>query len=226
MGRISGDWFQAQVFKVQLTNTKYWRFVQGIGFPWTKQKEVTVRRANRLRRLGISGVLVLVFSLSLFVGTVWAADYMGTGQFPVRQLRWTYTGVVAGYETRADVSMGSWHSGTDLSLIKVTSSWDIMYSTWDYGDSGWVGWAYICDGQGNCANQTAWNNQYASCDARVNRHFTDSYNNTKKENVFMHEAGHCFSLGHRWWNPGIMYPYVREYNTLNDKDKQLINSRY
>ena len=183
-----------------------------------------MKQSSFVKRLTFSVMLILLSSLGLFTGTVLAADYLGTGQFPVRQLRWEYMGISTGHESNADTSMGRWHTQTDLNLIKVTSNQDIRFIVHNYGNTGWTGYAYICDTLGNCSNQTAWDNTYNHCEARINHTDTSSLSDTKKQNVFMHEAGHCFSLGHRW--TGIMWPFVRSYNSLNSTDKQLINARY
>ncbi len=174
----------------------------------------------------------MVLGFSLFLGAfflttipVFAADYVGSGQFPAGQsVRWKFTGFSGGYESHANISMGRWHTYTDVSMLKVTSNEDIKVTVGNWGITAWYGIAYICDIYGNCDNTTAWSNTFASCDLDYNAYFTAT--SAEKENTFMHEAGHCLSLGHRDNVGSIMDPDRSSQTWLNATDKTLINNRY
>ncbi|GIK55781.1 MAG: hypothetical protein BroJett015_14440 [Chloroflexota bacterium] len=170
---------------------------------------------------------VLLFLLLVSVSDTFAADYTGSGQFPAGGwIRWKFTGTSSGYEPRANISMGRWHTYTDANLLKVTSNEDIKVVVTSFGITTWYGFAYICDIYGNCDNSTAFSNTYKSCELDFNTYFSGSWSDAEKENTFMHEAGHCLSLAHRDGVNSIMDPDHSSQNWLNEYDKVLVNNRY
>jgi hypothetical protein len=173
--------------------------------------------------------LILSFIILLLLGLaprVFAADYSGNGQFPSSGwIRWKFTGTSTGYESQADVSMGRWYTYTDANLLKVTSGEDIKIVVANFGVTSWYGLAYICDVYNNCGS-SALANTYKSCEIDFNTFYSGGWSNAQKENTFMHEAGHCLSLGHRDGVGSIMDPDHSSQNWLNEYDKTLVNNRY
>lgn len=167
------------------------------------------------------------FLLMMLASDAFAADYSGSGQFPAGGwIRWKYTGTSSGYESRANISIGRWHTYTDADLLKVTSNEDIKLVVTNFSITTWYGYAYVCDIYGNCDNSTALSNTYKSCELDFNTYWSGSWTDADKENTFMHEAGHCLSLGHRDGVGSIMDPDHSTQNWLNDYDKVLVNNRY
>lgn len=182
---------------------------------------------HKLMRGLIMVVSVVFFLLLVLVSDVFAADYTGSGQFPAGGwIRWKYTGTSSGYESRANISMGRWHTYTDADLLKVASNEDIKVVVTSFGITTWYGFAYICDIYGNCDNGTAFSNTYKSCELDFNTYWSGSWSDAEKENTFMHEAGHCLSLAHRDGVGSIMDPDHSSQNWLNSYDKVLVNNRY
>jgi len=191
-------------------------------------KNTKYQKSNILkRRISMKKSIVGIALFLLFISAIpaFAADYNGNGQFPAGQyVRWKFTGYSAGYESHANISMGRWHTYTDVDMIKVTSSEDIKVVVANLGITTWYGYAYICDIYGNCDNSTAFSNTYDSCQLDYNAYFSAS--TAEKENTFMHEAGHCLSLGHRDGVGSIMDPDRSSQTWLSGTDKTLINNRY
>lgn len=176
-------------------------------------------------------VLALALVVSLGFATGVLANYLGSGQHPTNNLKWAYYGVTSGggssYFTPASNGMSVWSSQTDLNL-SYSSNFDVAFITDFFSGTGWAGLAVCYDSQGrNWLNDPAvFNRTLAYCYAYNDRYDMDGASQSRRQNLFMHEAGHCFSLAHRNYTSSIMYPYVQSKTTLNSTDKSLINSRY
>jgi hypothetical protein len=159
-----------------------------------------------------------------------AANYLGSGKHPSSNLGWNYYGYTSGggasYTTPAINGMSVWSSQTDLNL-SVSSNWDVAFVT-DFFSGGWAGLAvcYNSSGQNWVSNPAVFNQTLAYCYAYNDRNDMDSASQSRRQNLFTHEAGHCFSLAHRSTTSSIMYPYVQSKTTLDSQDRSNINARY
>lgn len=187
-----------------------------------------MKRASRSPRLRQALVVAVVCALGLATGL--AANYLGSGQHPTNNLRWTYYGVTSAngsYINPASSAMSTWSSTTDLNMSQ-SSNFDVGFVTNNYGSVSWAGLAvcYNNSGQNWLNNSAVFNQTLAYCYAYNNRYYMDSAGSNQRKNLFMHEAGHCFSLAHRSQTSSIMYPYVQSVTSPNSTDRSLINSRY
>lgn len=183
---------------------------------------VTLRRASALAVVGLLGFATGVL-----------ANYLGSGKHPSNNLRWTYFGVTSGgsggsYITPATNGMNNWSANTDLNLTNNASNFDVGLVTDFYSGTGWAGLAVCYDNNGNnwLNDPGVFNRTLNYCYGYNDRYDMDSATASRRQNLFMHEAGHCFSLAHRNVTSSIMYPYVQALTTLNSTDRSLINSRY
>ncbi|MDY7092171.1 MAG: matrixin family metalloprotease [Acidobacteriota bacterium] len=160
-----------------------------------------------------------------------AANYLGSGTHPSSTLGWAYSGYTSGgggsYTTPAVNAMSTWSNQTDLYLYYTTSSWDVVFIT-DFFSGGWAGLAvcYNNSGQSWLSNPAVFNQSLAYCYAYNDRNDMDGASQSRRQNLFTHEAGHCFSLAHRSSTSSIMYPYVQSKTTLDTQDRNNINARY
>lgn len=184
-----------------------------------------------MRKRARTIVFSAVCLFSFMTGIALAANYLGSGHFADSLLYWKFNGTTSdaggSYTTPASGGMSSWATNTDLSFIKVTDlSWDILQNVMDWGNTGWTGYAYICSTNGSCDNTTAWGGTYSWCSARINTYLLNNDTQNQRRNTMMHEAGHCYSLGHRSDSTSIMLSYQTSIITPNGTDKSLVNSRY
>lgn len=174
-------------------------------------------------------VLTLVCALGFATG-LWAS-YLGSGKHPTNNLKWYYYGYTSGggasYWTPASNGMSVWSSQTDLNL-SYSSNFDVAFVTDWYSGTGWAGLAvcYNNYGQNWLNDPSVFDDTLAYCYAYNDRYDMDGASQSRRQNLFMHEAGHCYSLAHRNYTSSIMYPYVQAKTTLNSTDISLINSRY
>lgn len=176
-------------------------------------------------------VLGAVCLFSFMTGVALAANYLGAGDFPNSLLNWKFNGTTSdaggSYTAPASAGMSSWATNTDLSFITVTdSSWHVLQNVTNWGATGWTGYAYICSTNGSCDNATAWGGTYSWCSARINTQYLSDDTQSQRRNTMMHEAGHCFSLGHRTDGTSLMQTFQTSITTPNATDISLINSRY
>lgn len=174
--------------------------------------------------------VALVCALGYVTGA--AANYLGSGQHPSRFLRWTYFGATSGgggsYITPATRAMNTWSNNTDLSLSRNSSNFDVGFVTNFYSGTGWAGLAQCFDNQGRnwLSDPGVFNRTLNFCYAYNDRFDMDSGSQSRRQNLFTHEAGHCWSLAHRNTTSSIMYPFVQSKTTLDSGDRSNINARY
>jgi predicted Zn-dependent protease len=96
----------------------------------------------------------------------------------------------------------------------------------DFGNTGWAGFAYICNTDNQCNNSAAYNGTYKSCEARLNAYHIEAnpsfYTDAEVQKLTMHELGHCYSLAHSSDPTSVM----GNGSVPNAQDIYLINLRY
>ena len=103
---------------------------------------------------------------------------------------------------------------------------DIETQGLDIGDTGWAGYAYICDTGWNCDSQTAWDSTYGICYEYLNQYYLRNNDDDSIKWIALHEMGHCYSLGHRDASTSVMNTSGITVLQPNQTDISLINSRY
>ena len=187
------------------------------------------------RRLSFALALAFVISSGFFMGVASAAaspGYIGAGKFSTKTLRWRFYGTQSDYNgsylNPARNAAYGWDYYTNLSLYEVAdNSYQALVYVANWGNTGWNGYAYICNTNGYCDNQTAYDGWYWYCHARINTGLLARYNATGRQNTIIHELGHCWSLGHRSDSTSVMYPSGPTSNIWpNTYDQWYINQKY
>ena len=180
---------------------------------------------TRLVRISIMDGLLL----ALLLGTIRIASatingYLGSGYFPTSNLNRCQLGSL--YSTEFQNASARWSADTDVNMYyncTGTHIWTIYY---DYGDTGWAGYAYICNTSNQCASTSAYNGTYKSCEARANAYPISRnpgfYTSAEVQKLMTHELGHCYSLDHADVSGSVM----KDGSVPNSQDINLINSRY
>lgn len=171
----------------------------------------------------VAVVFTLVLS-ALFVGVVYAANYQGSGSFSTNNLNRCHMGSY--YSSQAQYASGTWSTVTDLNMYYNCSGVHIWTSGMDYGNTGWVGYAYICNTSGQCDNQSAWDGTYRDCIERLNQYFLKNNDDNSIKWVALHEMGHCYSLGHRSSSTSVMNNQGITVLQPNQTDIDLVNAKY
>lgn len=176
--------------------------------------------------------ICVIALVGLTTGAVFA-NYLGNGRFPTRNLDWRFFGTTSAngsYTSPVAAGMSHISSQTDVNFSQISNNnWDIAQYVANWGASGWLGYAYICNTSGVCDNPTAWNGPTTwYCIARENRYYLDSRGYNGRRAVSTHEAGHCLSLAHTNSTNDVMYTYIAstEKTTLSSVDRSDINARY
>lgn len=169
-------------------------------------------------------ILVALFLSSFFAGVAYAANYLGDGSFPTNNLNRCHIGNY--YSSQSRYASGTWSAATDLNMYYDCSSAHIWTSGMNYGNTGWTGYAYICNTSGQCDNQNAWDETYRDCTARLNQYYLRNNDNDSIKWVALHEMGHCYSLGHRSDSTSVMNTQGITVLQPNQSDKYLIDARY
>jgi predicted Zn-dependent protease len=178
---------------------------------------------SRLSR-SFAAILVAVFLGSFFAGAAYAADYLGAGYFPTNNLNRCHIGSY--YSSQAQYASGTWSAATDLNMYYNCSGVHIWTSGMNYGNTGWTGYAHICNTSGQCDNQSAWDGTYRNCTARLNQYYLRNNDDNSIKWIALHEMGHCYSLGHRSDSTSVMNTQGITVLQPNQTDKDLINARY
>lgn len=100
----------------------------------------------------------------------------------------------------------SWNNGTSITGATIytttsASSADITISAGEYGETGWAGYTWRYDADGNDAGEV---NCYASAYIGLNTSFLSS-SSSNWQLVAMHEMGHVFGLSHTDTGSSVMY---------------------
>ena len=163
------------------------------------------------------------------------SGYVGGAYFtdiyfnPRHNLTWKFNAnktTYADYYAAAVAAMQTWSNNTNLNLSEVTSNADITINltTWQGPALGRA--RRLVDGQ-SIPEPNDFPN-ITSCE--LDLHTTNINSSHNKQSLVLHEAGHCFSLGHRIdyteWGYGVMYNYDNGDTQLSTRDIQLINTRY
>jgi hypothetical protein len=153
--------------------------------------------------------------------------YLGLGYFPTNNLNRCHQGL--GYAVQSQNASAEWSADTDVNMYYDCTNFNITTINDDFGNTGWAGYAYICNTDDDCDNGTAYDGTYKSCEAKLNQYsFSNNpnfYTDAEVQIVAMHEIGHCLSLGHSSDTTSIMGAGAR--GTIpNTRDIELINERY
>jgi len=165
-------------------------------------------------------VLGVVIASSFFAGVALAADYLGTGYFQTNQMYWCHFG---SYPTENQNAAAFWSYTTDLDIYSNCNNRNASTAAYNYGDTGWYGYAYICNTGGGCQNV---NLPYLFCMAQSNTYYLDGWNSTQRQFNATHELGHCWSLGHRVDSTSVMQAGQLSITWPNARDIQLVNARH
>ena len=151
-------------------------------------------------------------------------QYFGSGYFPTNNLNRCHVGLE--YANQDQNASDRWSADTDINMLydcATTHVW-IIYA--DFGElTQWAGKAYICNTDGQCDNNEAFNGTYASCQVRLNSHWISGnplYTDDEVQKLIMHELGHCYSLAHSNDPTSVM----GGSSVPNAVDIMLINARY
>lgn len=180
------------------------------------------------RRLYTAATLALVFSLAIFIGTAFAATYLGSGHFPSPNINRAYSNTpgYSGYADPIQAAVGEWTYESDLNIYRNDSDWDGLTNV-NWWNTTWAGHAYICSTNNSCDNSTAWNGTYAWCSARANHKYQSNYSASQRRGAMSHELGHCWSLHHRSDSTSIMGPNDCSCLTgPNNNDNYYVNQRH
>jgi len=149
---------------------------------------------------------------------------LGSGYFPTSDLNRCHQG--SGYFDQTQNASARWSADTDLNMYYNCTTTHITTKYADFGDSGWAGYAYICNTSNQCNNSTAYNSTYKSCEARLNAYYITRnpsfYTDAEVQKLAMHELGHCYSLAHSSDPTSVM----GNGSVPNAQDIILINARY
>lgn len=195
-----------------------------------------------MRRVPFSIVLMLVLISSILAGRVLAVDdplsgggpYLGSGKFGTPNLSWSFSGTFSddngSYVNPITNAANEWSNESEINLTRIiTGNWQVLATAQNYGDTGWLGYAYICSGA-TCNNQAAWDGVYSYCEARNNMFFLNNDPQNYRRSVAAHEFGHCWSLAHNrdGTNANVMYTgRNREVATgPNNTDNNNVNTKY
>lgn len=170
-----------------------------------------------------AAIAFTVVLCSFLVGVASAANYLGGGKFPTNNLNRCHIGSY--YATQAQYASGSWSASTDLNMYYACTNVQLWTTGMDYGNTGWVGYAYICNTGGQCNTPGAWDGIYRDCTAKLNYYFLKNSTDDKIKWAALHELGHCYSLGHRTDATSVMQQSTPMLGP-NPTDVILINSRY
>jgi hypothetical protein len=156
--------------------------------------------------------------------TPYPAYYMGTGYFPTNILTRCHLGTKYFTETMNASSL--WDSYTDISMTYSCLNPMITTNYMSVGNTGWAGYAFICNINNDCDNSTALNDTYKSCDVSLNAFYIEGdpvfYTPAEVQKLTMHELGHCYSLAHNPDPTSVMGNGA----SPNNQDIFLINARY
>ncbi|MFZ5858592.1 MAG: hypothetical protein ACOYZ6_17325 [Chloroflexota bacterium] len=150
-------------------------------------------------------------------------SYLGSGYFPINNLNRCHVG--SDYAAQTQNASAQWSADTDLNMYYDCTNTQITTIYNDFGDTGWAGYAYICNTSGQCDNSTAVNSTYERCEMRLNAFYISgnpSYPDSEVQKLAMHELGHCFSLGHSTDPTSVM----GNGSVPNVQDIDMINARY
>jgi hypothetical protein len=180
--------------------------------------------------------LTFVMLSSFFVGQAAAAPYgyLGNGKFSTKNLRWRFAGPTAdakgSYVQPALNAAYGWDYYTNLSLTRVyDNTYHALVYVGFWGNTGWNGYAYICNTGNVCNNQAAWDGWFKYCWAEINTGSSWIVNGsqTHRQQTMAHELGHCWSLAHRNESNAVMYTYgPTNYPWPNANDVWYVNNRY
>ncbi len=173
-------------------------------------------------------VLLVFFSILMFGSVKFVSasinGYLGSGHFPTNNLNRCKLGT--SYTAEFQNASARWSADTDLNMYYNCTGTDIWTIYADYGDTGWAGYAYICNTDGDCNNSSAYDGTYASCDARANAYpisrNPNFYTSAEVQKLMTHEMGHCYSLDHADVSGSVM----KDGSVPNSQDIALINARY
>jgi hypothetical protein len=165
-------------------------------------------------------VLGIVIAITLFTGVAFAENYLGSGYFHTNQMYWCHFG---SYPTENQNAAATWSYTTDLDIYSNCDNRNASTAAYDYGNTGWYGYAYICNVGGGCQNADL---EYLYCIAESNTYYLSSWNSTERQFNATHELGHCWSLGHRVDSTSVMQGGRYSITSPNATDIQLVNNRY
>jgi predicted Zn-dependent protease len=178
----------------------------------------------------VAGIVMLtVLILVLILGQekkVYASinGYLGSGYFPTNNLNRCKLGTP--YTAEFQNASARWSADTDLNMYYNCTGTHIWTVYADYGDTGWAGYAYICNTNGDCNNSSAFSGTYQSCHARANGYYIsrnpDFYTSAEVQKLMTHELGHCYSLDHADVSGSVM----SNGSVPNSQDISLIDARY
>lgn len=149
--------------------------------------------------------------------------YLGSGYFPTSNLNWCHIG--GSYSAESQNAIARWSADTDVNMFTNCSGTKIWTSYANYGNTGWAGYAYICNTSNQCDSSTAWNGTYRDCTARLNAYYINGnpfYTSAEVQKLATHETGHCLSLDHANVNGSVM----NNGSVPNSQDISLVNARY
>ncbi len=170
-------------------------------------------------------LLLILFSF-FFQDAAQAAinGYLGNGYFSTNNLKWCHSG--SGYSAQSQNAVNRWSVDTDLNMSTNCTGTQVYTVYASYGNTGWAGYAYICNTSNVCNNSTAWASTYKSCEARLNATAITGnpsfYTNAEVQKLATHELGHCYSLDHANTSGSVM----ASGSVPNSQDINLINARY
>jgi predicted Zn-dependent protease len=132
-------------------------------------------------------------------------------------LTWKYVGSDQSYRTPIVNAVTTWSNGTNVNLTEVPSgsSADITFDVKNFAAT---------DPPGSAAASPSWELPFASCNIKYNVARASSLTATLRENLALHELGHCLSLEHR--SVGVMRHLLLGDTTPNSADILLVNQRY
>ncbi|MCQ2524493.1 MAG: matrixin family metalloprotease [Lachnospiraceae bacterium] len=135
------------------------------------------------------------------------------------------------YGNIATKAVKSWNSAVkseknhslNINLSQTSSGSDkstrVVISPLDRGPDGYSGFTYYYNvdifGEWKPINYGGYpNKNYQSGSAVINKYYTDSYSDEKKQNVIMHEMGHIFGLKHSTNSKSLMIENITSKSTL------------
>lgn len=175
-----------------------------------------------------AGILLVLLSSFIFSSVKYASattnSYLGSGYFPTSNLNRCKLGTP--FTTEFQNASARWSSDTDVNMYYSCSGTHIWTIYADYGNTGWAGYAYICNTNNDCNNSAAFNGTYSYCYARANDYPISRnpafYTSAEVQKLMTHEMGHCYSLDHANVSGSVM----NNGSVPNSQDITLINARY
>lgn len=165
---------------------------------------------------------ICVFGVPGLTAQATINGYLGTGYFPTSSLNRCHVG---GHSTEAQNASNRWSTDTDVNMYYNCSSTHIATKNASWGNTGWAGYAYICNVSGQCGNSSAYNGTYLSCEARLNQTSFDNnpsfYTSAEIQKLATHELGHCYSLDH-----ANVTSVMNNSSVPQTQDISLVNARY